>query len=1182
MGYLDDLIAKAKKPEEKPAEAKPGAPAAAPAPTARPAAAQPAPTGQAAAELLGEVEAELPAGKELVASYGYVKIFKLPTGDKMYTIPVPRPFGPERRILDTVREAATRLITVPPEEIKEVKERREFYKRRILEIIEASPELGIPPAKIDFYAETVMRDMIGYGPLDLLLADDQLEEVMVIGVNKPVYVFHRKHEMMKTNVLFGRDEDIMAIIDRIARDVGRRIDVKDPLLDARLPDGSRVNATIPPISLEGSTITIRKFREDPLTVVDLVRYKTMSADLAAFLWLAVEGMKAKPANVLVSGGTGSGKTSTLNVLANFIPRTERIITMEDSVAGDEEVWVLREGKAKKTRIAELVDDCVGQGCEIRSSGHEVSNMPGYYTLAFDKNGKVTIAPIRSFIRHKTAKQLYEVRMISGRKIKVTADHSLFTLGPDGKPRQAKPAELAGGSTLIVAPEIQFDKLVTDTGSQVQATVGQMVSLDEVLDVAPLPKSEQFVYDLSVPELENFWCSDFFVHNTAEIKLPVEHWIRLETRPPGIEGTGEVTMDTLVKNSLRMRPDRIIVGEIRGAEGFTLFTAINTGHDGCETFSQKVPLTSGLTAIGEFVNPIIEQRGRVEGEFEVADTAGHFVTSLDASGKAVKSEIVKVMRRRYAGEVLKLKTASGSENTVTPNHPLYAIRDGEVTGVRADQVEEGDFVLAPRKIFRDETPTDREKEYWSGLLHGDGHVRIDEGVKVKKSSGKAYPTTRGQLALYIEEQSAATKFKDFISNTIEHGYVGVREPTPKRNVYVASVSRTDAVTELSEQLRIPLGNRRDTRIDNSHFTGDVKAFVTGLFDAEGHVDLNNNAIVFTSATKDYIDFVRYALLSEGILSRVYDGYDGKKKNHYYRLYIYGLEECRKFAERFGFRYPAKSRKLDEMMSKPLRSNPNVDVIPCNSIVRELLEAAKTRGASHSEVARRAGISQGLIQFIKHGERMPSRETTAKLAAAFESLGIECFGLRQLAEADVFWDRITAIEVEDYDGHVYDLTVSETEQSGTKPHNFVCEGLFVGNSMGTVHANTAQETIVRLTSPPMNVPDLMLAALDFIIVQKKIHDRRFGTIRRITEVAELYGVLEGKPSFNYIFTWDGATDAIKPTGVPSRFLQEVSKFTGASQTQINQEIERRKKLLEDLVAKNTRSIEEVSKTVHEQVG
>ncbi len=344
------------------------------------------------------VEGSLPPGSELIDAYGICKIYKV-KGEKqlIYAVPVPKPAGPDRVIIDTIKEAATKLITVSPEQIKDPDERREFYKKRVMEIIKSTPELGVPPNWQPFYAETVVREMIGYGALDLLLEDDALEEIMVIGPGKPVYVFHRKYEMCKTNVIFGTDDDIRAIIDRIARDVGRRIDIQVPLLDARLPDGSRVNATIPPISLNGSTITIRKFREDPYTIVDLIKNGTVSSELAAFMWIAGEGLSAKPANVIISGGTSSGKTTTLNVMSMFIPPTERVITIED---------------------------------------------------------------------------------------------------------------------------------------------------------------------------------------TAELKLPIEHWIRFETRPPGLEGTGEIDMNALVKNSLRMRPDRVIVGEVRGEEAFTLFTAMNTGHDGC--------------------------------------------------------------------------------------------------------------------------------------------------------------------------------------------------------------------------------------------------------------------------------------------------------------------------------------------------------------------------------------------------------------------------------------------------------------------------------------------------------------------------------------------------------------------------------------------------------------------------
>ncbi|MEM3473274.1 MAG: CpaF family protein [archaeon] len=345
-----------------------------------------------------EIEAELPKEKSLIASYGSVRIYKVP-GEPLliYAIPVVRPTGPEKVLISTIKEAATRLITVSPEEFRDIERKREFYFKKVKEIIEASPELGVPSTRVDFYALQVMKEMVGYGLIDDLVRDDKLEEIMVIGPQAPVYVFHREFGMLKTNVVFSDDSEIRNIIDRIARDVNRRVDLQSPILDARLPDGSRVNATIPPISLNGSTLTIRKFRSDPYSVVDLIKYGTISSELAAFLWLAVTGLGAHPANILVAGGTGSGKTTTLNVLASFIPPRERVLSIED---------------------------------------------------------------------------------------------------------------------------------------------------------------------------------------TAELNLPLSHWIRFEARPPSIEGLGEITLDTLVKNTLRMRPDRIIVGEIRHAEAFTLFTAMNTGHHGC--------------------------------------------------------------------------------------------------------------------------------------------------------------------------------------------------------------------------------------------------------------------------------------------------------------------------------------------------------------------------------------------------------------------------------------------------------------------------------------------------------------------------------------------------------------------------------------------------------------------------
>lgn len=383
MGYLDELLEKTKK-EKEAAAAKPEAKA----------------PEKAVTKTAFKIDTGLDRDKqyEFITDSGVSKIYKdAKTKRLLYATPIPQLSGKDRDNLEIIREAATRLITKKKEDFDSKADMRRYYYARIKEIIESAPELGIPTSRIPLFTEAVVREMTGYGLLDMMVEDDNLEEIMVIGTHRPVYVFHRKLGMMQTNVYFVSDEEVKTIVDKIAREVGRRVDIQSPLLDARLEDGSRVNATIPPISLEGPTLTIRKFRANPYTVIDLIDFKTINAKLAAFLWMCSDGLMVKPANVLISGGTSSGKTTTLNMMASFIPELERVISIED---------------------------------------------------------------------------------------------------------------------------------------------------------------------------------------TAELSLPLEHWVRLETRPPSMEGVGEISIDILVKNSLRMRPDRIIVGEVRHKEAFTMFTAMNTGHDGC--------------------------------------------------------------------------------------------------------------------------------------------------------------------------------------------------------------------------------------------------------------------------------------------------------------------------------------------------------------------------------------------------------------------------------------------------------------------------------------------------------------------------------------------------------------------------------------------------------------------------
>ena len=176
----------------------------------------------------------------------------------------------------------------------------------------------------------IRKYMMSEPSLDTLIKDPALEEIMINAPNTPVFVYHRDYGTCETNLVLT-EEQILEMIFDIAAKTNDRVDANKPFLDARLSDGSRLNATIPPATPDGPTVTIRKFKENPLSIVDLITLGTVSLDLASQLWLFVEGQKNYPLNMLIIGGAGGGKTTTLNILSTFIPMEDRIVVIEDTL-----------------------------------------------------------------------------------------------------------------------------------------------------------------------------------------------------------------------------------------------------------------------------------------------------------------------------------------------------------------------------------------------------------------------------------------------------------------------------------------------------------------------------------------------------------------------------------------------------------------------------------------------------------------------------------------------------------------------------------------------------------------------------------------------------------------------------------------------------------------------------------
>jgi pilus assembly protein CpaF len=348
---------------------------------------------------------------------------------------------------------------------------REKLERRLVELVteQARP---LDPRQRERLVHQVLSSALGLGPLEPLLTNPAVDEIMVNGAGSVLIECQGRIE--RTDVAFESEQALMNVIERILSPLGRRVDEASPLVDARLNDGSRVNCVIPPLSLDGPVLTIRRFRRRGLSMEDLVRSGTLSTDLESFLGRCVRTRL----NLVLSGGTGAGKTTLLNVLSSLIEEDERIITIEDA---------------------------------------------------------------------------------------------------------------------------------------------------------------------------------------AELSLVQEHVVRLESRPPNLEGQGEVTIRALVRNALRMRPDRIIVGEVRGAEALDMLQALNTGHDG------------SMTTV--HANSAVDALRRLETLALMADVAlphaavrEHVASAVDL---VIHLERTREGLRRVsaAGEVVRVGSEVGLRE-------LYALRDGE--------------------------------------------------------------------------------------------------------------------------------------------------------------------------------------------------------------------------------------------------------------------------------------------------------------------------------------------------------------------------------------------------------------------------------------------------------------------------------------------------------------------------
>ncbi|MFH0969850.1 MAG: ATPase, T2SS/T4P/T4SS family [Candidatus Diapherotrites archaeon] len=369
---------------------------------------------------------------------------------KRYVLHLPEFGAGTRAMLNDMKTKIVTEVNISSEKMldsKFVADLKKTFHEKAMALLTTSLS-SLPPLSREKLASVMVNEMAGLGPIEYLLYDGNLEEIVVNSATEPVWVYHKKHGWLKTNITIHPEAEIQNYASIIARRVGKQVTILNPLLDAHLVTGDRANASLFPISSRGNTITIRRFRRDPWTATDFINAGTSTPDATAILWLAME----YELNIMVSGGTGSGKTTLLNVLLPFIQPNQRVLTIEDSVSGEMEILYQLENKTVKTTVGKLIDGIV-EDDSIRDIS--IENDEGIQIPSMTKEGKIEWREPSHFIRHWVKKDLLTITFKSGRVIEVTPDHSLFGIGKSGQISEVTGKSLSVGSWLATPRELDW-------------------------------------------------------------------------------------------------------------------------------------------------------------------------------------------------------------------------------------------------------------------------------------------------------------------------------------------------------------------------------------------------------------------------------------------------------------------------------------------------------------------------------------------------------------------------------------------------------------------------------------------------------------------------------------------------------------------------------------------------------
>ncbi len=1135
-----------------------------------------------------------PAKGEMIFSYASIA-WSDEASELIYTVHEPQTTKYDIEVIEKVKRDLEERLDVDFTKLGDVRA-KELLIEEIRKSMVSMIDLRLDDAKKAIISYYIQKDILGFGKIEPLMRDENIEDISCDGFGIPIYVYHRDPRLgsLKTNIVFEMEDELNSFMLKLAQKCNKSISIAEPLLDGALPDGSRIQATLgTDIARRGSNFTVRKFMDKPLTPTHMIKYGTLNAAQLAYLWLAIENGQS----MLISGGTATGKTSLLNALSLFIKPSMKIVSIEDSVTGDSSILTVKNGAVSRTTIGELVESQIEKyGGEVLFDKDRCVNHENISIFCMDREGRIRLSPASSFIRHKTEKEILEIRTRTGRSIKVTGDHSLFSLDGEGNIAPAEVRSLARGSFIAVpkfmppSRGIEYVNILGDLGK----LRGLYVTGKEIGD---LPAEK--LGDAS--PMKKRWWKRYRV-------IPVDVFGRLDQHF-GIDG--------LFVKSKHSRPLPVKIcmdGDFLSFLGLWIAEGcydknsiiVSNGDEECKdvvrrigsrfnipvkVHSDKFSLMLNSSMLKRVMQDILGLKGNActkaipEWMFNLSNEQIGYLLKGYYSGDGHVSKF-EIQSRTSSVELLKGIQALMLRHGIIARQAKFYAKD-KTYGLRISSVDmlqkfrDNIGFLQKKKFARLEencmrthkhdvtdvvplpVPFLRELEKAVGGFNTNCYYYGSNiGRKYLKSTTSAF----GKENEFIRKASMLANSDIFWDEIASVKHV------ENTGGYVYDISVPEFENFICEN--IIAHNTAELRLPHPHWIPEVARTPLSIEGRIGEVSLFDLLKSSMRQRPDYIVLGEVRGKEAFVLFQQMASVPGNEK-----VLVINDSHLKSvpIAELDGKTYnlPTMDPETGEMKIEPMK------MLVQHSPVSELYRITTKTGreivtsANHSVFTYNGRIEPIVVSEMKEGSKIVVPASVPKTSNGKKPKIRNRHNLQVIG--DVFVDEVKKIEKIQLEQPepVYDISVPGTQ-------NFIggsCGGVVLHNtghpSLATIHAATISQLIDRLITPPISLPPSLLENINIIIflVMSRLHG---SYVRRAESILEVVGLKGDRPMTRTIFEWKPLDDSYI-TSEKSLLLTSISTRQGVSEDTIRNEMMRRKKVLEWMHEQNILDYRDVARVI-----